>query len=231
MDLKFIKSKQFRQVPFALIPQYKKEINRLKDAEILKPVQFSEWASPIVLAKKPDGSVRICADFKATVNPQIDVEPYPSPLRESLFHTIRHGKLFTKIDLKGAYLQMELDDETKKVLVIKTPIGLFQYQRLPYGIASALAIFQRYLEQLLENQEGCGNFLDDIITTASSTEEHIKRVKNATELAHYREDLQLHVAADASSYGIGAVLSHILADSSEKPIAFASKTLDRHQVR
>ncbi|XP_037932524.1 uncharacterized protein K02A2.6-like [Teleopsis dalmanni] len=103
-----------RQVLFALIPQFKQEINRLIDAEILKPVQFSEWASPIVLVKKPDGSVRICADFKAAVSPQIDVEQYPLPLRENLFHTIRYGKLFTKIDLKDAYLQMEQDDETKK---------------------------------------------------------------------------------------------------------------------
>jgi len=52
---------------------------------------------------------------------------------------------------------MELDDAAKVIMVVNTPLGLFQYQRLLYGIASAPAIFQRHLEQLLSEIEGCGN--------------------------------------------------------------------------
>lgn len=137
-----------RQIPFSQMPQFKKEIDRLTSAGILKAVKFSKWASPIVLAPKSDGSLRICGDFKLAVNAQIDIERYPMPTRESLLHTIRCGQHFSKIDLKDAYLQMELDDDSKEIMVINTPLGLFQYQRLPYGIASAPAIFQKYLEQL-----------------------------------------------------------------------------------
>ncbi|XP_041565902.1 uncharacterized protein K02A2.6-like [Drosophila elegans] len=290
--------------------KFKAEADRLTQAGIWKPVKFSNWASPIVLAPKPGGDIRICGDFKQAVNAQIDVEQYPLPTKEALFHIIRHGKQFSKIDLKDAYLQMELDEASKEIMVVNTPLGLFQYQRLPYGIASAPAIFQRYLEQLLKGIEGCGNYLDDIIISAPTSEEHLNRIDrvlrtlqengirckrqkcfffkdeieylgrrisangilpdssglealaaplnqlrrkdvafffgpqqqqaftalkshiiNATQLAHFDEKLPLVLATDASSFGIGVVLSHLQPDGGERPIVFASKTLDKHQVK
>jgi len=63
-----------------------------------------------------------------------------------------------------------------QAMVVDTPLGLFQYQRLPYGIASASAILQRYLEKLLKGVEGCGNYLDDIIISAPTSEQHLKRI-------------------------------------------------------
>jgi len=75
----------------------------------------------------------------------------------TLLHKIRHCTHFSKIDLKVAYLQMELDDAAKEIMGVNTPLGLFQYQRLPYGIACAPAIFQRHHEQLLSEIKGCGN--------------------------------------------------------------------------
>nr|XP_043067227.1 uncharacterized protein K02A2.6-like [Drosophila bipectinata] len=330
------------QIPFAQMDKFRAEADRLTQAGIWKPIKFSNWASPIVLAFKPGGAIRICGDFKQAVNAQIDVEQYPLPTKESLFHIIRHGKQFSKIDLKDAYLQMELDEDSKTIMVVNTPLGLFQYQRLPYGIASAPAIFQRYLEQLLKGVEGCGNYLDDIIISAPTSEQHLKRIDqvlsilrengirckkekcfffkdeieylgrrisaqgilpgssgleavkllrppsnlqqleafmgkvnyycnfipnysqlaaplnqlrrknvahlfgpqqeqafttlkshviNATQLAHFDENLPLVLATDASSFGIGVVLSHIQHDGKERPIVFASKTLDKHQVK
>lgn len=77
---------------------------------------------------------------------------------------------------------MELDEESKKMLVVSTPLGLFQYQRLPYGIARAPAIFQKYMEQLLVGIEGCGNYLDDIIISASTIQEHIRRLEQVLQI-------------------------------------------------
>jgi len=65
-----------------------------------------------------------------------------------------------------------LDDAAKEIMVVNTPLGLFQYQRLPYGIVSAPAIFQRHLEQLLSEIEGCGNYLDDKIISAPTVDQH-----------------------------------------------------------
>ncbi|KAL7725183.1 hypothetical protein ACLKA6_017339 [Drosophila palustris] len=233
---KFYKS---RPIPFAQMEKFKEEAQRLTDAGIWKPVKFSSWASPIVLAPKPGGALRICGDFKQGVNSQLDIEQYPLPTRESLLHAIRCGTHFSKIDLKDAYLQMELDEEAKEIMVVNTPLGLFQYQRLPYGIASAPAIFQRHLEQLLSGIEASPlnqlrrkntpfKFGPDQQQAFTALKTHIL---NAAELAHFNENLPLVLATDASSFGIGVVLSHTQPDGKERPIAFASKTLDVHQVR
>ena len=68
-----------RTIPFALEETVKVELDRLESEGILKPVSFSEWASPITVVTRPDGRIRICGDFKRTVNPIIENEEYPMP--------------------------------------------------------------------------------------------------------------------------------------------------------
>ena len=108
------------------------------EEETLEPVEHSEWASPIVAVLKPDKqSVRICGDFKQTVNPVSKLDRYPILKVEDLFAKLSRGKRYTKLDLSQAYLQVPIDEETKKLLVVNTPKGLFRYTRLPYGVYSA----------------------------------------------------------------------------------------------
>jgi hypothetical protein len=166
-----------RPIPFAQHDAVKAEIDRLLDLGIIKPIKFSQWGAPIVIVAKPDGKVRICGDFKVTINPQIDVERYPIPRFEDLLSKLKGGKRFSKVDLSDAYLQLELDEEAKKLAVINTPFGLFQYQRLPFGVSSAPAIFQSFLEQTISGIPGCVNYLDDIIVTGSNTLEHFKNLE------------------------------------------------------
>lgn len=162
-----------RPIPFSKTDAVKQELLRLEMAGIIKSVKTSEWAAPIVIVDKPNGSVRICGDFKVTINPQLEIEQYPLPRAEELFQKLKYGKHFTKIDLADAYLQIKLDDEAKQIVVINTPFGLYQYQRLAFGIASAPAIYQRFLEQVISGLNGCANFLDDIIVSGSTMEEHL----------------------------------------------------------
>ena len=95
-----------------------------------------EWASPIVCVRKACGAIRICGDFKTTLNPCIYmyVDPHPLPRFEDLMSKITGSKHFTKIDLTEAYLQMEVDEQSRKYFVIATHIGYFQYKRLPFGV-------------------------------------------------------------------------------------------------
>ena len=86
--------------------------------------------------------MRICGDFKMTVNPVSKLDKYPIPRVEDIFATLEKGKFFTKLDLSQAYLQLPLDSESRKYMVINTHKGLFRYTRLPYGVASAPGIFQ-----------------------------------------------------------------------------------------
>ena len=118
-----------------------KELDRLVAEGTLEPVQFSDWASPIVPMLKADkSSVRICEDFKQTINPVSKLDRYPIPKIEDLFASLAGGQSFTKIDLSQAYQQLLLDDESKQYVVINTHRGLFRYTRLPFGVSSAPGI-------------------------------------------------------------------------------------------
>lgn len=74
-----------------------------------------------------------------------------------------------------------LSDTSKKLMVINTPFGLFQYQRMPFGISSAPGIFQRFMEEVISGISGCAVYLDDILITGRNNEEHIKNVKTLFE--------------------------------------------------
>ena len=100
------------------------EIDRMEKDGILKSVPYSEWASPIVIVPKPDGTIRICADYKRTVNPVIKNDTYPQPTPKELFSKIQGGERFSKTDLTKAYLQVQLDDKSQKYLTINTSKGL-----------------------------------------------------------------------------------------------------------
>ncbi|XP_037930007.1 uncharacterized protein K02A2.6-like [Teleopsis dalmanni] len=166
-----------RPVPLAIKDKVEKQIKDLVNMDVLEPIEFSEWATPIVPVLKKNGQVRICGDFKVTVNPVLIVDKYPLPRIEELFAKLQGGDEFTKLDLTMAYQQMELDEDSRKLTTISTTKGLFQYKRLVYGLASAPAIFQKIMENLLLKIEGVVVFIDDILITAGNRVEHVKRVK------------------------------------------------------
>ena len=326
-----------RPVPYAIRPKVEEELERLVKEGTLEPVQFSDWATPIVTVVKSDKtSVRICGDFKQTVNPVARLDRYPIPRVDDLFATLAGGRVFSKIDLSHAYQQLPLTEESKKLVVINTHKGLFRYTRLPFGISSAPAIFQRVMETILQGIPKVVVYLDDILVAGDSEEEHLgllgevldrlekaglrarqnkcqfmvpevsylghridkegihplaDKVKAITEapaprnvrelksylglltyygkflpdlsavlaplyrllrknvnwrwssverdafqaskrllsssslLVHFDPKVSLSLACDASAYGVGAVLSHRWPDGSERPIAYASRSL------
>ena len=97
------------------------------------------------------------------MNPEIQVERYPLPRIEDIFATMNGGSVFSKIDLKQAFLQMEVEDECHKLLTINTHKGLYQFNRLPFGFASAPAIWQRAMEHVLQGVSHTQCMLDDIL--------------------------------------------------------------------
>ena len=117
------------------------------------------------MLKRDKKSVRICGDFRITVNPVSKLDRYPIPKIEDLFARLRKGRYFTKLDLSPAYQQLPLDDDSKKFVVVNTHRGLFRYTRLPFGIASAPGIFQRVIESVLQGIDGVVVYLDDILSS------------------------------------------------------------------
>ena len=304
-------------------------------------VATSDWAAPIVAVPncKKDGTYRLYGDYKVTTNSVLEVEQYPLPNPTDLFASLAGGKSFTTLDLPQAYQQLLLDDDSKKYTTINTHKGLYQYTRLPFGIASAPAIFQKTMDTILQGIPHVCCYLDDILVTGKDDAEHLqvleevfcrlekhglrlKREKcsfmkssveylghridatgihtlpsklqaiqdapepqnvaqlrsflgllnygkfignlstlihplnellkmdnpwnwtqecakafvdakealtSSTVLAHFDPKLPITLAGDASSYGIGAVISHVYPDGSERPIAFASRTLTKSE--
>ena len=167
-----------RTVPYAMREKVDQELTRLEETGIISPVTHSPWAAAIVpVAKSDPNEIRICGDFKLTVNRAARLDTYPIPSLSDLFNSIGGGKVFTKLDMSQAYAQLELDEESKLLTVINTQKGLFQYNRLCFGVSSAPGIFQRCMEDLLKGLPGVFCYLDDILVAAPTLAEHNTRVE------------------------------------------------------
>ena len=117
-------------------------------------------------------SVRICGDYKMTVNQVAKHDSYPIPRIEDLFASLSNSETFTKLDMSNAYQQLVLDEESRKLTTINTHKGLYQYRRLPFGVSAAPAIFQRTMECILRDIPHVWVYLDDILITGVDDVEH-----------------------------------------------------------
>ena len=325
-----------RPIPFALKEAVEQELRHHEEQGILRRITHSSWAAPIVVVPKKDGRVRLCGDYKMTINQYLEVDCYPLPKPNDLFATLAGGQKFSKIDLSQAYQQLVLEEESCELVVINTHIGLFSYTRLPFGVASAPALFQRAMDSILKGIAGVICYIDDILVTGKDDAQHLQALEQVLSrlqkagltiqknkcvfmarsveylghvvdaeglhttpeklkaileapapkdlnqmrsflglvnyyarfipnlstvlhplnrllrkdvswewdelceeafqlakqslassrvLVHYDPTLPLKLAGDASEYGVGAVLSHVCPDGSERPVAFASRTL------
>ena len=108
------------------------------------------------------------------------MDQYPLPRPEELFATLAGGKKFSKIDLSQAYTQILLDDTSAGYVTINTHKGLYKYNRLPYGVASAPAIFQTFIETVLRGVSNCVYFIDNILVTGKNYQEHLASLQKSS---------------------------------------------------
>ena len=167
-----------RPVPYALKAQIETVLDRMETEGSLEKIDHCEWATPVIPVIKPDGTVRICGDFKVTLNPCLQVPQHPLPRIEDCFHAMTGGKKFSKVDLSQAYNQIMLDEESMNLTTISTHQGLYRWCRLPYGVASSPAIFQGTIDQVLQGLEGVVWYMDDILVTGRTDEEHLKHLND-----------------------------------------------------
>lgn len=203
-------------VPYRSREKVEQELERLCNENILEPVKNSKWASPIVVVPKGKDSVRLCMDAKVTINKFIKTEHYPLPLVDDIFVSLANSRFFCVIDLKNAYLQLEVEEESRECLTINTLRGLFRYKRLLFGVASAPAIFQSVIDQVLKDIDGCVAYLDDIVI-GSSTQEGCKRI--LFQVLSKLNDHKILINLDKCQFLVKSVkyLGHVLEDGHVSP--------------
>ena len=206
-----------RPVPFSIRANIEKELDRLVREDILQPVQHSEWAAPIVPVMKPDGTIRICGDYKVTVNKFSRLDRYPIPKISDLYASLAGGKTFTKLDLSHAYQQVVLDESSRPCTTINTHKGLFMSFRLPFGVSSSPGIFQRIMDGLLGGIPGVTVYLDDILITGKTQEDHLS---NLDSVLKKLSDAGLRLKKEKCSFMVPSVvyLGHRLDSEGLHPV-------------
>nr|VZI47197.1 unnamed protein product [Spirometra erinaceieuropaei] len=159
-----------RPVPHAALPLVEADLKHPEEQGVLVPVSYPAWVVPVVLVKKPNGSIRICADFSIGLNAALTPKCYPLPVPADLFALLNGGTCFAKLDLADAYLQIEIAPESRKFLTINIHRGLFQYIRLPFGVKIAPALFQQTINAMFSGIPGTVGYLNDIIVGRSHAE-------------------------------------------------------------
>ncbi|XP_026534935.1 uncharacterized protein K02A2.6-like, partial [Notechis scutatus] len=168
-----------RRVPFALKPKIDEQLNKLIEQGVLEPTDHARWETPIVTPVKPDGSVRICGDYKATLNRALQQSAYPVPIVQHLLHSLGGGKVFVKLDLAQAYQQLLVDAETAEAQTIVTHRRAFRFKRLQFGVSVAPGVFQSLMKRLLQGIKGVVPYFDDVLVSAANQkqlESHLREV-------------------------------------------------------
>ncbi|CAB3376128.1 Hypothetical predicted protein [Cloeon dipterum] len=209
-----------RNVPFGLREKAGKALDELERKKVIEKVMFSEWATPVVYVEKGD-SVRLCADFSATVNPACASADFPLPSMDQLISGVKPGSHFAKIDLADAYLQFEVDEESSKLLTISTHKALefLGYSFTPEGVRPTPGKLKALEEMRVpENVEELRAWLGLLkkgvpFTWSDKCQEAWNCLKSILmkrfALAYFDPAKPLRLACDGSKKGVGAVLSQL----------------------
>jgi len=170
-----------RRIPLALEKEVNMELDRLEARGIIEACNSFgiENASPVVWVRKKNGTLRMCPDYKVHLNQKIYTEDYPLPTPNSIFSKLAGAKYFSSIDLKDAYWQISIDEESQNLCAINTSKGLYKVKRLQMGLKNSAAIFQNVMENIvLKGLNNVITYQDDLIIFAS-TEASLNKHFNA----------------------------------------------------
>lgn len=205
-----------RNMILALKKPVEEELTRLESEGIISKVETSDWASPLVVVPKPNNQVRLCVDYKTTVNTQIEMDHYPLPRISETLDSLVASRYFCKLDIYKAYLHIEVDNESAKIQTIVTHKGTFKMNRLSFGIKVAPAIFHRIFEQIFADLPGVTSYFDDILVHATS----LKTCKEyLLKCLDRMQQNDIHVNIEKCSFFKTQVkyLGHVIGYNSKRP--------------
>ena len=166
-----------RRIPISLESRVLAELEQMERDGIIEPIDASAWVSNMVITPKPNDKIRICGDLR-NVNKAITPDKYPLPTVDELSRLFAGATVFSKIDLKSGYWQIEMAAESRYLTSMITPKGLYQWKRVPFGLSSAPSCFQKIIRSIIADCEGTTNLLDDIAIAGFDRQDHDRKLNN-----------------------------------------------------
>jgi len=152
-----------------------KEIDWLLEKDFIRPSE-SPWASPIVAVRKPDGTARLCVDFKR-VNAITTNQPFYMPHVEEVLEGVGNSKYISKLDLSKGYYQVKMCEEDVSKTAFVCHRGRFEFTRMPFGVKNAPACFQELMQGLFASDSFCSPYMDDLVIFSDSWEDHVRHIQ------------------------------------------------------
>ena len=166
-----------RRIPFSLRSLVDEMVQDMLDQDIIQP-SHSPWASPVVLVKKYDGSMRFCVDYRC-LNSVTKRDVHPLSRIDDTLDVLAGARYFTTLDLASGYWQVAVHPADREKTAFITHSGLFEFSVMPFGLCNAPATFQRLMETVLLGltRKQCFVYLDDILVISSTWEEHLQNLE------------------------------------------------------
>jgi Reverse transcriptase (RNA-dependent DNA polymerase) len=154
----------------------KTEIDRMLAQQVIEPAT-NEWASPIVLVPKPDGTLRFCVDYRR-LNMITVPDTYPLPRMDECIDSLVDAVLFTTLDCNSGYWKIPVHPGARDKTTFTSHYGTYRFLRLPFGLRNAPATFQRAIDIILSGVKWKTFlvYLDDIIVFSDSRSVHLAHV-------------------------------------------------------
>uniref|UniRef100_A0A671VB87 Gypsy retrotransposon integrase-like protein 1 n=1 Tax=Sparus aurata TaxID=8175 RepID=A0A671VB87_SPAAU len=168
---------RYRRIPPSEYEVVKEHINQLLGAQVIRE-SCSPFASPIVLVKKKDGSLRLCVDYRQ-LNHRTRKDAFPLPRIEESLDALTGARWFSTMDLASGYNQVPVAEADRPKTAFCTPFGLFEWNRMPFGLCNAPSTFQRLMQRVFGDQQ-CQSlllYLDDIVVFSSTFQQHLERLE------------------------------------------------------
>ncbi|PIK45095.1 hypothetical protein BSL78_18048 [Apostichopus japonicus] len=131
---------RYRMIPPKLYKEVKEQLQVMLDKGVIKE-SYSPWAAPMVLVKKGDGTIRICVDYRK-LNDKTRKDAFPLPRIHESLNALSKAKLFSTLDLASGFWQVEMSPEDQPKTAFTTPMGLYEFNRMPFGLCNVPATFQ-----------------------------------------------------------------------------------------
>ena len=165
-----------RRVPFALRKEISRLVQEMLDGDIIQE-SASPWASPVVLVRKKDGSLRFCIDYRR-LNAVTRKDTFPLPRIDDLLDQLSGKTVFSTLDAKRGYWQIRVQAESQEKTAFTTFDGLYEFKVMPFGLCNAPSTFQRLMQRTLRGMSHfCNAYIDDVLVFSDTVEEHIEHLR------------------------------------------------------